>query len=77
MVNQKGVVCAFKYSTDDCGEYSMISYENAEAAVSDGAVVSHTGTCGLCSTAQDLATYMSIPDMTRAGKICAVKGAIK
>ena len=76
MVDLPTAVCAFKYSDSTCNEYSMITYESTEAATNDGASVTHTGACGLCSTAKDLATYMSIPDMTHAGKICAMKGIV-
>jgi hypothetical protein len=76
MVDMDGVVCAFKYSTEDCSEYSMITYGSQEEADADGAFLTHTGACGLCSTAQDLAVYMANPDMTSAGKKCATKALI-
>ena len=49
-------VCAFKYNSTDCSTYTMITYPSREAADADGAYITHTHACGLCSTAQDLAT---------------------
>ena len=62
-VNVDGVVCAFKYHDNNCNDYEMVTYTSEDEAVEDGSVVSHLGACGLCSTAVDLAVYMSIPDM--------------
>jgi hypothetical protein len=52
-------ICAFKYSDESCGEYNLITYPNREAATKDHAVITHEGSCGLCSTAADLAVYLS------------------
>ena len=52
----------------------MISYENEIAAILAGDFVTHTGSCGLCSSKQDLAAYLAHPDLTWPGKKCAVKG---
>ena len=51
-------------------EYLMISYPNEEAALSDGAVITHLGSCGACSTTQDLAVYLTTTDLTTASKEC-------
>mmetsp|Transcript_929 Transcript_929/g.3027 ORF Transcript_929/g.3027 Transcript_929/m.3027 type:complete len:277 (-) Transcript_929:233-1063(-) len=72
-----GAVCALKYSVEDCSSYSLVTLPSRAAAVeaaatgSPGLTVTHTGSCGVCSTAQDLAVYMSITDMTAAGERCA------
>ena len=76
LVDNADAVCAFKYSTSDCEEYGMITYESEGAASADGAFVTHLHACGLCSTAQDLAVYMANPDMTSAGKKCATKALV-
>eukprot|EP00756_Hemistasia_phaeocysticola_P015876 Hpha_TRINITY_DN15440_c2_g2::TRINITY_DN15440_c2_g2_i1::g.174381::m.174381 len=64
-------VCAVKY-TNGCKTYSLKDFPNASAAKAAGYEVSHNGACGLCSTLQDLASYMAIPDMTTTGKKCAI-----
>mmetsp|Transcript_28930 Transcript_28930/g.84031 ORF Transcript_28930/g.84031 Transcript_28930/m.84031 type:complete len:374 (+) Transcript_28930:218-1339(+) len=51
-------------------EYLMISYDNEQSALADGATVTHHGACGACSTTQDLAVYLTVPDLTTATKEC-------
>jgi len=76
-VDTEGAVCAFKYSNSStCDEYTMKTYSSETKATEDGAYVTHTHACGLCSTAQDLAVYLKIPDMTKAGKKCAEEALI-
>jgi len=53
--------------------YKIQSYPNQLAAESDGAVVTHVGSCGVCSTTRDLATFMSSKDLTPAVSKCLVK----
>ena len=52
----------------------MVTYENEDAALKAGDFVTHTGSCGLCSTKQDLSIYMAFPDLTWPGKKCAIVG---
>uniref|UniRef100_A0A0G4I1W9 Uncharacterized protein n=1 Tax=Chromera velia CCMP2878 TaxID=1169474 RepID=A0A0G4I1W9_9ALVE len=70
-VDKHEAVCAFKYAT--ANTYSLVSYTSAADAAADGALVTHNGACGLCSTSQDLAAYLAHPDMTSEGKVCASK----
>lgn len=60
LLDSESSVCAYKYSkgTGDCFNYSMVTYATEEDAINDGADLTHTGSCGLCSTTQDLATYL-------------------
>ena len=69
-------VCAFQYEDDQCNNYSMVTYENEDAALAAGDFITHTGSCGLCSTKHDLSIYMANPDLTWPGKKCAIKGMI-
>ena len=69
-------VCAFRYSDDSCAGYEMRTHASAAAAAAAGAVVTHSGACAACSTAQDLAVYMSYFDMTAVGKKCGAEGVI-
>ena len=52
-------VCAYKYDSETCGQYSMVTYPSTVAALEDNGVPTHSGSCGLCSTTQDLAIYLS------------------
>lgn len=51
-------------------EYRMITYSNRSIAEDSGAMVTHVGSCGVCSTTQDLAVYLRTPDLTTAAKEC-------
>eukprot|EP01038_Epipyxis_sp_PR26KG_P012369 gene12369-16592_t len=78
MLDEETAVCALSYPRENnydkkCNYYTMVTYKNREEAVSTGAVVTHEGSCGLCSTTQDLALYLRT-DFTNAGKLCATKG---
>eukprot|EP00980_Cylindrotheca_fusiformis_P030735 scaffold25332_cov186-Cylindrotheca_fusiformis.AAC.2 len=65
-------------STTDCkeGSYTLKSYASREEAEAAGGFVTHMGSCGVCSTLQDLAVYMRHPDLTTAGKFCSSKDTI-
>ena len=69
-------VCAYLFS-GDCpnNTYEMVSYASRADADKLGAVITHLGVCGLCSTTQDLSIYL-IKDFTTAGKKCAEKGLL-
>lgn len=56
-------VCAYFYQDEDKNygwnrEYGMKTFSSYEAAMSEGAVVTHLGACGVCSNANDLAVLM-------------------
>jgi len=71
--NNPKAVCAYKYSENDCNSYTLDTYISEEAALSDGAFITHYGHCGLCSTARDLSIYLQFPNLTKPGKRCALK----
>jgi len=78
MLDVDSAVCAYKYialadGSQSCTNYAMVTYASAADAELDGAVVTHAGSCGLCSTTQDLSIYL-IEDFTAAGKKCATMG---
>lgn len=57
-------VCAFVYpqtsnGSTSCIDYHMKTFQSTQSALDAGAVLTHAGSCGLCSTAQDLAIYLS------------------
>lgn len=79
LLDVSSAVCAYKYpvdsetNTQSCTTYGMVTYPSSESALADGAVITHEGSCGLCSTTQDLSIYL-IEDFTAAGKKCASIG---
>lgn len=55
-------VCALVYTvggSETCLTYNMVTFATRQAAEAEGAVVTHEGSCGLCSTTVDLALYLS------------------
>jgi hypothetical protein len=67
--------CGIHYESFQDGvcssEYKLQSYASFQEAEAAGAFVTHAGTCGACSTTQDLAAYLSSPDLTTEGSFCA------
>lgn len=63
-VGDDNAVCGYVYAANDggsksCTEYTMVTYPSRAELEKAGAVITHEGSCGLCSTAQDLAVYLS------------------
>ena len=54
--------------------YKLQSYPSWEEAETDGAFVTHIGSCGVCSTTWDLAGYMGNPTLEEDAIQCTVKG---
>ncbi|CAB9526387.1 expressed unknown protein [Seminavis robusta] len=55
-------------------QYEMVTYDSKEAMEAAGAVMTHWGACGACSTSKDLAVYLEYPDLTGKGQECAIRG---
>lgn len=71
-------VCAIVYpESGSCSSYNLTTFSSRTAFENDPrnsrAILTHEGSCGLCSTAQDLAVYL-FEDFTTAGKKCASIG---
>ena len=69
-----GQVCAVTISDSVPGEYRLDTFAGDAAATAAGAVVTHSGSCGQCSSLADLAVYMKIPDLTGPVRQCGVQG---
>lgn len=54
--------------------YRVQTFDSAEAAAGAGAVVTHGGACGLCSSLADLAVYAGISDLTGPVRQCGIAG---
>ena len=68
---QKGV-CGIKYTNKN--KYILKNYSSRKAAKKDGAIITHMGQCGLCSTLKDLKVYKKYKNLTKPVKQCALKG---
>jgi hypothetical protein len=52
--------------------YSLVTYPSSTAAHSAGAIVTHTGACGTCSTLTDLSVYIANQDLTEPVRRCGL-----
>lgn len=68
-----GQVCALLPAAAGSHDYRLRSYDNRELASAEGAIVTHYGGCGLCSTLTDLAVYMRELDLTTPVRDCGIK----
>jgi hypothetical protein len=66
----EGAVCAFVH--EGGSRYSLAGFASTEAARFAGAVPTHAGSCGVCSTLADLAVYMSVNDLTEPVRACGL-----
>ena len=67
-------VCAVKFTDAAQQRYELKTFANGEAAKQAGWTITHQYHCGTCSTLQDLAAYMGIPDQTTPVRACTKKG---
>jgi hypothetical protein len=63
-------VCAIVPDAPGATSYRLQTFPTQEAAEGAGAMVTHFGACGLCSTLADLAVYMRTPDLTAPVQKC-------
>ncbi len=52
--------------------YRLMSFSSKAEAIASDAVITHEGACGACSSLQDLAVYIEIPDLTEPVRNCAL-----
>jgi hypothetical protein len=67
-----GSVCGIAFEADGV-RYRLEPFGSAEAARAAGFAVTHAGTCGTCSTLQDLAVYLERPDLTAPVRSCGMR----
>jgi hypothetical protein len=65
-------VCAVERDATAELTYRLHTYPSAADAEAAGAIVTHHGGCGLCSTLTDLAVYMQYPDLTAPVRQCGI-----
>jgi len=69
-------VCGVHYQDTECSEYQLKNYPDRATAEAAGAFVTHLGTCGFCSTMQDLSVYLANLDLTTISLECGKKLAV-
>ncbi len=69
-------VCAVVRLPDAEGypSYRLADFDDEAAARAAGAVPTHTGRCGVCSTLENLAVYIQQPDLAGPVRACGLRG---
>ena len=67
-------VCGILVNHDDPIHYTLKTFDSPEAATRAGAMITHYGACGLCSSMADLAVYMEKTDLSGPVRQCAILG---
>jgi hypothetical protein len=60
----------------EANQYRLANYDTESEAVADGAMVTHQGACGQCSSLQNLAVYMAHSDLTDPVRNCGIEGIV-
>lgn len=55
------------------GRYTLRTWPDRAALEAAGDRLTHTGPCGLCSTLEDLAVYIELPDLTAPVRACGLE----
>jgi hypothetical protein len=63
-------VCAIKFSDSQQRDYQLRTFDSLQLATAAGWSVTHQYQCGTCSTLQDLAVYVGIPNQTAPISAC-------
>lgn len=68
----EAAVCAVSIVDRAARSYRLVDFPNSAAAEAAGAVVTHAGVCGLCSSLADLEVYARVLDLTAPVRACGV-----
>ncbi|MFO7735537.1 MAG: hypothetical protein R6W70_04895 [bacterium] len=66
--------CGIKFENTGKKDYTLHTYNSMEKLEQAGALLTHTGACGHCSSLQSLAVYIKNGDLTGPVRSCASKG---
>ena len=69
-----GGVCAVIPEPAVSGGYRLGTFADASSVAAGGGVVTHAGACGACSSLQDLAVYLAMPNLGEPVRRCALLG---
>jgi hypothetical protein len=75
-VPQHDKFCGVILDSEDSNQYSIETFETLADLESAGAILTHYGACGKCSTLQNLATYILVGDLTGPVRKCGLDNAI-
>ena len=67
-------VCAVRFEPGQQRSYRLQTFVSAQAAQAAGWTITHQYHCGACSSLQDLAVYIGLPDLTAPARLCAKRG---
>ena len=67
-------VCAVRFDAGQQRRYRLQTFASADAARAAGWTITHQYHCGACSSLQDLAVYIGLPDLTAPARLCAKRG---
>jgi len=70
-------VCAIRFVDLDRVRYELRDFPSADRAAAAGFTVTHQGRCGTCSTLEDLAVYLAVPDLVTPARRCARKSGVE
>jgi len=69
-------VCAVRFVDAGRVRYELRDFPSAAQAAAAGFIVTHQGRCGTCSTLEDLAVYLAVPDLVTPARRCARKSGV-
>jgi hypothetical protein len=67
-------VCAVVPEGEATSRYTVQTFDSLDAAWDAGAIPTHFGACGLCSTLENLEVYLRVADLTTPVRACALRG---
>ena len=70
-------MCAIRFLDSSHSGYELHVFDSSSAAVEAGFTVTHQGRCGSCSTLQDLAIYLAVPNLVSPARQCARRAGLK
>lgn len=69
-------ICAIIIDDAQEKKYSLQSFSSKEAAEAAGAILTHYGLCGMCSSLEDLAVYLEFRDLGVTVRECGVQNLL-
>ena len=64
--------CGIKFKNDLSDEYSIRTFSSLKNMNYEGFTLTHYGSCGTCSSLQDLSVYMKYQNLTKVVRRCSI-----